>query len=548
VPTPIASVGFLMAGTDRPRRTQTRPVVAALVALIAALAAPSSSSATVLTASPATLGGVFVSAQAGDTILLTAGDYGTFSGGIKPGLVTLRPQPGAAVSMSLNFRPATNIAIEGVRLLGAELGTSATRNITVRNSDIPGQVIFRTSELQNANVLFDNNVHHDWDKCGNCGEGRVWLPGKTGAPSGVTIRNSEFRGGLSDGIQNGSYGTQIIGNEFHNIETGSADGVHADAIQLYGSGGTVIRGNWFHDLPQAVGQIMAADGADHEVIEDNVFSPLPAGGQTRPFAIDLFSDDGSIIRHNTMADGECEYNLRCGIIALGSKSADDAGRGTVIKDNVLGEISMGDGPATYSASHNLIRERTYGPNDIQGLPIFAGGARPGSYRGFALAAGSPGRRNASDGLDRGVRFSGPARPVGAPGGTQGQAKRSSKGPRMRFKVRSRMRSVVKTRRVRLTAWLSRPGKMRLKGRIKGIRGKGDRKSFKVGRRQLRFRHSGKRRFKMVVTSKAMGNLRRKRAGRLSLRVVAVDRAGRKRVRRFKLRIRSSGGRAAAALR
>ena len=517
--------------------------------MVAALAAPSSSSATVLTASPATLGGVFASAQAGDTILLTAGDYGTFSGGIKPGLVTLRPQPGAAVSMSLNFRPATNIAIEGVRLLGAELGTSGTRNITVRNSDIPGQVIFRTSELANANVLFDNNVHHDWDKCGNCGEGRVWLPGKTAAPSGVTIRNSEFRGGLSDGIQNGSYGTQIIGNDFHNIETGSADGVHADAIQLYGSGGTVIRGNWFHDLPQAVGQIMAADGADHEVIEDNVFSPLPAGGQTRPFAIDLFSDDGSIIRHNTMADGECEYNLRCGIIALGSKSADDAGRGTVIKDNVLGEISMGDGPATYSASHNLIRERTYGPNDIQGLPIFVGGARPGSYRGFALAAGSAGRRNASDGLDRGVRFSGPAGTVGAPQTpAAGGKRRRVRGPRMRFRVRSNMRALKRTRRVRLTAWMTRPGRMKLRGRVRGTLGKGRRKSFKVHRTSLRYPRAGKRKFTMTVTRKARGNLRRKRAARLTLHVVAVDRAGRKRVRSVKLRIRGSGRRAAHRVR
>jgi hypothetical protein len=537
-----------MQAPDVLRRVPTRRSLAALLALLAALIAPSAASATDLSASPATLGGVFAAAQPGDRILLAAGDYGTFGGGMKTGMVTLLPQPGAAVTMRLNFKPASNITVQGVTLQNVELGNAATKNIVVRSSDIPGQVIFRTSELQNANVVFDNNVHRDWDKCGNCGEGRVWLPGKTGVPSGITIRNSEFRGGLSDGIQNGSNGTQIIGNEFHHIETGSADGVHADAVQLYGSSRTVIRGNWFHDLPQAVGQIMAPDGADHEVIEDNVFSPLPPGGQTRPFAIDLFSDDGSIIRHNTMSDGACEFNLRCGIIALGSKSADDAGRGTVIKDNVLGEISMGSGSASYTASYNLIRERTYGAGDLVGLPSFAGGGRPGSYRGFALAPGSPGRRNASDGLDRGVRFSAAAGPVGTPQQPPKAVKRRGAGPRMRFRVRSRMRSVVRTRRVRLTAWMSRPGKMRLHGRIKGVRGKGRRKSFKVARTRVRFQRAGKRRFTMVVTRKALGNLRRKRAGRLSLRVVGVDRAGRRRARSVKLKIRRSGRRASHAVR
>jgi Right handed beta helix region len=534
-------------GVDAPFSIQARPggtvlptrlALHAFLALAAALAAPSAASAADLSATPGTLAGVFAAAQPGDRILLSAGDYGTFAGGIKPGMVTLSPQPGAAVTIRLDFRPAANITLENVTLQDAELANAATRNIVVRNSDIPGQVVLRTSELQNANIVFDNNVHRDWDKCATCGEGRIWLPGKTAAPSGITISNSEFRGGLSDGIQNGSRGTRIIGNEFHRIETGSADGVHADAIQLYGSSQTVIRGNWFHDLPQAVGQIMAADGADHELIEDNVFSPLPPGGETRPFAIDLFSDDGSIVRHNTMADGQCEFNLRCGIITVGSKSTDDPGRGTVIRDNVLGEISRGSGSAGFTASHNLIRERTYGPADLVGLPTFVGGGRPNSYRGFALAAGSMGRGNASDGLDRGVRFSPGAGPGGAPQPPGAEKRRGRGGPRMRLRVRSRMRSVVRTRRVRVTAWLSRPGTMRLRGRIEGTRGQGRQKSFRVGRAKVRFKRAGKQKLRMVVTRKATGNLRRKRVGRLSLRVVGVDRAGRKRVRRVKLRIRA----------
>jgi hypothetical protein len=385
------------------------PTAAAALVLLCFAATPAAASER--KASPGTFERVFAAARGGDTILLAGGDYGTFRGGLKSGRVTLRPRRGADVRMALDFRPAANVTVAGVTLSEVEIGSSRSRNITVRNSDIPGQVTFRTSELQDANIVFTRNLHRDWDKCDGCAEGRVWLPGKSGRPSGITIRRSEFRGGLSDGIQNGSNGTRIVGNEFHRLRTGSADGVHADAIQLYGSRRTVIRGNWFHDLPQGVGNILAADGADHELIEDNVFQPMRRGGRTRPFAIDLFSDDGSVIRHNTLADGACEFNLRCGIISLGSKDGDDAGRGTVIRDNVLGEISCCNGPASFTSSHNLIRKGRRGARDIRGRPRYVGGPRPDRYRGFALARRSRGRGNASDGRDRGARIGG-AHPVG----------------------------------------------------------------------------------------------------------------------------------------
>ena len=51
------------------------------------------------------------------------------------GEVTVKPQPGAIATMALNFRPATNITIDGLKITGAEIGDSRTKNITVRNSD-----------------------------------------------------------------------------------------------------------------------------------------------------------------------------------------------------------------------------------------------------------------------------------------------------------------------------------------------------------------------------------------------------------------------------
>jgi hypothetical protein len=335
---------------------------------------------------PETFASAYGAAPADAVLCLASGSYGTFRGSLRSAPVTLRPQDGQSPAMSLSFNPASNITIDGLVLDEVELADARTRNITVRNSRINGQTTFRTGQLADANVLFDANVHRDWDKCSSCAEGRVWLPESSGRPSGVTIQNSEFSGGLSDGIQNGSNGTRIIGNEFHRLESGSAGGVHADAIQLYGSSNTVIRGNWFHDLPDGVGIVMAADGADHERIEDNVIGP----GNRRPW-LDIFSDDGSLISHNTFVDGACEYNQRCGQISLGSKTGDDAGRGTVIRDNILTGISCCNGPASYGADHNLLHAGSYvGPLT--------------SYAGFRLAPGSPGSAAATDGLDLGARF------------------------------------------------------------------------------------------------------------------------------------------------
>jgi hypothetical protein len=382
------------------RNTGTGLLIAGVL-LVLALAgcAPPGNAPCTQNVTPATFAAAYRSAPAGAVLCLSGGSYGTFAGSVRSTPVTIRPQAGATAVMALSFRPAANITIEGLRLTGIELGDARTKNITVRRSDVVGQTIFRTGQLQNANVLFDSNFHRDWDKCSNCAEGRVWLPEKTSQPSGITIQNSAFFGGLSDGIQNGSRGTRIINNQFMSLKPGTAGGVHADAIQLYGSAQTLIRGNWFHNLGNGVGVIMAADGADHEVIEDNVVGR----GVSRPW-LDLYSDDGSIVRHNTLVDGACEFNQRCGQIALGNKSADDRGRGTVIENNVLSAIGAQNG-ATFSSRHNLFaHQNPIGPGDRRGSPVYVGGPAPVTYKGFKLASGSLGRLAASDGRDIGVRF------------------------------------------------------------------------------------------------------------------------------------------------
>ena len=425
-PTPATKQGFVSRNrgtiaaivTFVSRRTNSSRLIVSALAVAATLVATPAADAVEHTATPATLPSVFASAQGGDTILLASGDYGTFHGGMKSSPVTLTPQSGATVNMDIDFNPASNIVIDGVRISDALITGNATKSITIRNSDFPGQIWLDTRELVDSNVTLANDVFHDWDTCSSCGEARVFLTGGS-QPSGVTIRDSKFYGGLSDGIQNGSYGTQIIGNEFYAITPGSPSGVHADAIQLYGSSHTVIRGNYMHDMPE-VPFIMAADGTDHELIEDNVVEGSSHG---YPY-ITLFSDDSSIVRHNTFADGDCAFNIRCGVLRLGNKDSDDPGHGTIVKDNILGEISTEGATTVGERSHNLLaNDSPSGPGEIRGKPTYVGGARPTSYADYRLASGSLGKGKASDGLDIGARIGiqpsppGPGEPPGTTAAT-----------------------------------------------------------------------------------------------------------------------------------
>jgi hypothetical protein len=453
-------------------------------------------------ATPSSLSSVFSAAQAGDTILLAAGDYGRFEGAMKAGNVTLKAQPGAKVSMQLRFSPAQNITIDGLTLTDIVIGDSRTKNITVRNSDIPGGTVLRTSELDNANILFDHNVHRDWNKCDGCYEGRLELPGSDNqAQSGVTIQDSEFKGGVSDGIQNGARGVKILNNTFHDLVAGTPDGVHTDAIQLYGSRETIIRGNYFHDVGS---KIMAPDGADHELIEDNVFA-----GDGYPYAIVLFSDVGSIVRHNTLATGSCWFNMRCGVIRVGSKTGGcryanscDAGTGTVVEDNILSVLSNTEGSATFTSRFNLfMSDNRGGQGDRKGTPRYVS-ANPTTWADYALAPGSPGKGDASDGSDRGIRVDGLTRPA---------TTASSKHRKSSIRVLSTLRSIRRSGRLRLRLQIGQAGEVMLSGVVHPRAGRPARlKTLPLGQVQ-----AGTRTVSLKLSPSARRRIGRARAASLS---------------------------------
>jgi hypothetical protein len=212
-------------------------------------------------------------------------------------------------------------------------------------------------------------------------------------PSGVTIANSLFADGNADGIQTG-VGVNIIGNEFRNLYEGSCSSCHTDPIQLIDAPGAVVRGNWVHDTADG---IVAYDGLRNATIEDNVVELVHGR-----WGIELYSDQGSVVRHNTLVYGTgCEY-APCGWIMLDRKDQDPAGSGTVIEDNIATAITSDDGSTAAEQDHNLVR-RQVRHGDRRGTPRFIGGANPTAWWGFALAKGSPGRGAASDGGDLGIQ-------------------------------------------------------------------------------------------------------------------------------------------------
>src|SRR4249919_812082 len=106
-----------VACPDSPRRRRAlRSRHAGLVAILAAalLAWPTGAPAADLTATPATLGAVFAAAQPGDVVNLADGSYGTWTGGSKAGVVTLRPAPGANPSIAVDLGSSTrNVTLDG---------------------------------------------------------------------------------------------------------------------------------------------------------------------------------------------------------------------------------------------------------------------------------------------------------------------------------------------------------------------------------------------------------------------------------------------------
>jgi hypothetical protein len=192
-----------------------------------------------LSATPSTFAAQVAASQAGQTVCLAGGNYGTWSGTNKA--ITIRAAQGATPLMRFNFSTGDqSFTVDGVNGAGGTI-TNGAHDITVRNSTFNDHLVVDCTAA-GSGILLDHN-NHSTNSPPGAANGMVVIFG-----GGVTVQNSTFHDGDSDGvhIDPGSCGgnrggADVIGNTFRNLcDTG---GNHTDAIQFQGANGGRIAGN-----------------------------------------------------------------------------------------------------------------------------------------------------------------------------------------------------------------------------------------------------------------------------------------------------------------
>ena len=142
-----ASVACALAPARRSRRWSLLAAFAALFVLLTT----GSASAAERAATTSNFASTFSAAQGGDTILLASGDYGTFNGGSKASMVTIKEQSGATAKMKINWSGAKNITVEGLDVGGGFIDKST--NVMFRGNKVTstcGSTPRRTSRTRTS--------------------------------------------------------------------------------------------------------------------------------------------------------------------------------------------------------------------------------------------------------------------------------------------------------------------------------------------------------------------------------------------------------------
>jgi hypothetical protein len=382
-----------------------------------------------LNATTSTFNTQVAAAQPGQTVCLSSGDYGEFTGVNKavPG-ITIAAASGANITMSYDFRAPSGSTVSGITFDGINdivdgVIAGNVKNITFKNSTFTGgNYIFQASGVQNnacsscsaitnANIVYDHDTFNLSNTPAGTGfyEGRVSFLGPTSQPAGITIKNSVFENNCADGIQFGDGGNGVTigpGNEFRNLRQtmqapsanpGTDCGPHVDAIQFVGSSnpGPTITGNYFHDDSTAIANY---DGGTFNVnINNNVLVQTDDLAGNPNFFL-MAGDTGSTLTHNTVIGND---------LFLGYSHDNTPATGQTVKDNVFtgGGVTVQAGtnsPAIVDYNLCATTATCAGAHSIKGTPTFVGGASPTTYSGFALASTSTGVGKASDSTDLGI--------------------------------------------------------------------------------------------------------------------------------------------------
>ena len=350
------------------------------------------------------------SAAAGTTVCLNDGSYPslTLSGVNKSSYVTIKSVNGPAnvTIASLSLTNISFIRLDGITYIGSgtTLAITGAHDLQIINSIGISKILRVNITQANSNILFDNDKFINVDPpcyTNNCVEGRLSFdsPGTPPNPAGVTVSNSYFGGGNSDGIQIGNVrGLKIIGNEFNDI---SAHGTaaHTDPIQLYAGSAsaypmdTVIDSNYIHNTDS---NIMAPDGSTNTQLTNNVID-----NTGYPYPVNAGHWNGGLIEHNTFnISTACPWEAHCGTPWIQSVT-----NPVIIRNNIMGGLKNDAGSSAVTATKNLTPAGvSVGSSPVNGIPTFVGGASPSKFSDFVLASGSVGKGAASDGKDIGINL------------------------------------------------------------------------------------------------------------------------------------------------
>lgn len=366
--------------------------------LVSSFAATPSCTTTVSTMTASAVQSAISGAAAGSTVCLSSGTYSgttTLNSVSKASDVIIQSATGKGAIVDVIVNSSNHLVFQNLTLNGFGIAGSTSKNLSVLDSTFTGQMSIDTQGMANSNILIDGNTFDGIDACGDCQEGRLTIgqypAGNT--PVGVTISNNHFGGaGQSDGVQDGAYGVIIKDNIFDGVIQASGYTRHIDSLQLYGQSHTTVTGNYFANFTTA---IMAPDGGDTEIIDNNVFISPTNGGS----AIQFGHHSNTTFRHNVVKGTD--------VFSFVGNGDSDPNNHVIMQDNVMINASFNaDGCVSCTINHNLYNSSggASGSNSIIGAPIFVGGSTPANYAGYVLATNSPGHNAASDGTDVGIHI------------------------------------------------------------------------------------------------------------------------------------------------
>jgi hypothetical protein len=368
----------------------------------------------------ATVSSSISSASGGDVICLNDGNYSgfTLTNVSKSPRVTIRAVNAGSANFTGNIEMAgstSGLTFDGINYTGINATGTGISNLTFKNGDASkGTIVIDYVTTTAPNLLFENLTHYNQDASGFCHGGTINCVGAAGYLIGgsfrsntnpvATIRGAYIDGGCADGIQTGS--PVIVEYTYiANRRVGSCiNDPHSDGFQFYGYpvAGSILRYNYWYDNAQ---MLAGYDYLHGTLIEHNVLDPGPVSD--RDCIIELYADDGSIVRHNTVI-----IRGGRGKICLDHKPADPAGVNTQIYNNIALAIDFQNGSTASVNTKNLLSGG--GGTNITGTATFVGTCSGGfaNWRNCALAPGSAGKNAGTDGTDVGTHYYGVRKPGG----------------------------------------------------------------------------------------------------------------------------------------